>query len=49
MDLCADWYMRKKDPKQRSLGGLPQLYEKYAGHDNNRDFYAARTWPRRRT
>jgi hypothetical protein len=41
MDLCADWYMRNKDPQKRSLTGLPVLYEKYAGHDNNRDFYAA--------
>jgi hypothetical protein len=40
MDLCADWYMREKDPKRRSLASLPKLYEKYAGHDNNRDFYA---------
>ncbi len=40
MDLCADWYMRKAKPSERSLGGLPRLYEKYAGHDNNRDFYA---------
>ena len=40
MELCANWYMRNKDPKQRSLAGLPKLYEKYAGHDNNRDFYA---------
>ena len=40
-DLVADWYMREKDPKKRSLNGLPRLYEKYAGHDNNRDFYAA--------
>src|SRR6476619_1616029 len=39
-DLVADWYMRESDPKKRSLGGLPKLYEKYAGHDNNRDFYA---------
>ncbi len=39
-DLCADWYMRNKDPKRRSLAGLPTLYEKYAGHDNNRDAYA---------
>jgi hypothetical protein len=40
MDLCADWYMRDKDPKRRSLGQLPRLYQKYCGHDNNRDFYA---------
>ena len=39
-DLCADWYMRDKDPKRRSLSGLPRLYQKYIGHDNNRDFYA---------
>jgi uncharacterized membrane protein YgcG len=40
MDLCADWYMREKDPKKRSQASLPKLYEKYAGHDNNRDSYA---------
>jgi hypothetical protein len=40
MDLCADWYMRDKDPKRRSLAQLPRLYQKYCGHDNNRDFYA---------
>jgi hypothetical protein len=39
-DLVADWYMREPDPKRRSLGGLPRLYQKYIGHDNNRDFYA---------
>jgi hypothetical protein len=39
-DLVADWYMREKDPRRRSLASLPKLYEKYAGHDNNRDFYA---------
>ena len=39
-DLVADWYMREKDPKKRSLAGLPRLYQKYVGHDNNRDFYA---------
>jgi hypothetical protein len=40
MDLCADWYMRMADPKKRTLAGLPRLYQKYIGHDNNRDFYA---------
>jgi hypothetical protein len=38
-DLVAQWYMRNSDPKRRSLTGLPHLYEKYAGHDDNRDFY----------
>jgi hypothetical protein len=41
MDLCADWYMREPDPKKRSLADLPRLYQKYIGHDNNRDFYAS--------
>jgi hypothetical protein len=39
-DLVADWYMREEDPAKRSLSGLPRLYQKYVGHDNNRDFYA---------
>jgi Zinc carboxypeptidase len=40
-DLVADWYMRNADPKQRSLSNLPRLYQKYIGHDNNRDFFAS--------
>ena len=41
MDLVADHYMKSaKDPKDRSSKGLPRLYQKYIGHDNNRDFYA---------
>ncbi|HLK63143.1 MAG TPA: M14 metallopeptidase family protein [Bryobacteraceae bacterium] len=39
MELVANWYMRNPDPKQRSLGNLPRLYQKYVGHDNNRDSY----------
>ena len=39
MQLVSSWYMREKDPAQRSTSALPRLYEKYAGHDNNRDFY----------
>ncbi len=39
-ELVADWYMRESDPKKRTMTGLPRLYQKYIGHDNNRDFYA---------
>lgn len=38
-ELVSDWYMREADPKKRSLNNLPRLYQKYVGHDNNRDFY----------
>ena len=41
MELVSDWYMREKDPQKRSTGGVPRLYQKYVGHDNNRDFYMA--------
>ena len=41
LELVADWYMRKEDPKERSSSGLPRLYQKYVGHDNNRDSYMA--------
>lgn len=40
MDLVVDWYMKEKDPARRTYAGLPRLYQKYVGHDNNRDFYA---------
>jgi len=39
MELVSDWYMRKPNEKERSTGQLPRLYQKYVGHDNNRDFY----------
>ncbi len=39
MELVSDWYMRNADPKQRSTAMIPRLYQKYVGHDNNRDFY----------
>lgn len=38
-EIVADWYMREKDPLKRSMNGLPRLYAKYIGHDDNRDFY----------
>jgi hypothetical protein len=40
-DLVADWYMRNPVPEQRSAGNLPKLYQKYIGHDNNRDFFGS--------
>ncbi|HKT81022.1 MAG TPA: M14 metallopeptidase family protein [Vicinamibacterales bacterium] len=39
MELVSNWYMREPDPQKRSMRGLPRLYQKYIGHDNNRDFY----------
>ena len=39
LDLVADWYMREKDTVKRSMAGVPVLYQKHLGHDNNRDFY----------
>jgi len=39
MELVSNWYMRQADEKQRSTNGVPRLYQKYIGHDDNRDFY----------
>jgi len=39
MELVSNWYMREPEPTKRSTRGLPRLYHKYIGHDNNRDFY----------
>ncbi len=39
MQLVSQWYMRETDPLKRSTAGVPVLYQKYAGHDDNRDFY----------
>lgn len=40
-ELVANWYMRNSVPTERSLANLPRLYQKYIGHDNNRDFFAS--------
>jgi hypothetical protein len=40
-ELVSNWYMREADTLKRSTSRLPRLYEKYAGHDNNRDSYMA--------
>jgi zinc carboxypeptidase len=39
MELVSNWYMREPDEKKRSTNGIPRLYQKYIGHDDNRDFY----------
>lgn len=39
MELVSNWYMREPDVTKRSTSSIPRLYQKYIGHDNNRDFY----------
>ena len=39
MELVSNWYMREPDPDKRSTSDIPRLYQKYIGHDNNRDSY----------
>ena len=38
MQLVSNWYMSEPDPTRRNTQ-IPRLYQKYIGHDNNRDFY----------
>ncbi len=38
-ELISDWYMRNPDTLKRSIAYAPKMYQKYIGHDNNRDFY----------
>ena len=38
-ELVSNWYMRNADTLKRSTSQLPRLYQKYIGHDNNRDFF----------
>ena len=38
-ELVSNWYMRNADSLKRSTSRLPKLYQKYIGHDNNRDFF----------
>jgi len=41
MELVSNWYTRIDDKTKRSTRGIPRLYQKYVGHDDNRDFYAS--------
>jgi hypothetical protein len=38
LDMVVDWY-KKNAGTAWELAPLPALYQKYAGHDNNRDWY----------
>ncbi|MBI5280494.1 MAG: hypothetical protein HY858_02340 [Candidatus Solibacter usitatus] len=38
LDMTASWY-RQNLGTPHELAPLPQLYQKYAGHDNNRDWF----------
>jgi zinc carboxypeptidase len=38
MELVSSWYMRDPDTLKRAMN-IPRLYQKYIGHDDNRDFY----------
>ena len=40
MDLVAEWYIKNVGTKYET-SSLPWLYNKYIGHDNNRDSYNA--------
>ncbi|MEO6445629.1 MAG: M14 metallopeptidase family protein, partial [Gemmatimonadaceae bacterium] len=39
MELVSSWYMQEPDDKKKTYGTIPRLYQKYVGHDNNRDFF----------
>ncbi|WP_443478292.1 M14 metallopeptidase family protein [Novosphingobium aerophilum] len=39
LELVADWYMA--DPHKLTTDSIPVLYQKYIGHDNNRDSFAS--------
>jgi len=39
-ELVSNWYMMRGDTAARKTD-IPRLYQKYIGHDNNRDFYMA--------
>ena len=42
MQMVSKCYMQNPEPAARRTCS-PRLYEKYAGHDNNRDFYMSNT------
>lgn len=41
LELVANWYMNPSDPLKRDTSSIPVLYQKYIGHDDNRDSFAS--------
>ncbi len=39
MEQVSDWYMKEPDKLKRTFSTIPRLYNKYAGHDDNRDSF----------
>lgn len=37
-EIVSNWYMGPSDVRKRNLN-TPYMYQKYVGHDNNRDFF----------
>lgn len=37
-ELVSNWYMKDADTAKRKFN-IPRMYQKYVGHDNNRDFF----------
>ncbi|SMD44055.1 Zinc carboxypeptidase [Aquiflexum balticum DSM 16537] len=37
-EIITNWYMGQEDVKKRNMSS-PYMYQKYVGHDNNRDFF----------
>ncbi|WP_373497068.1 M14 family metallopeptidase, partial [Aquiflexum sp.] len=37
-EIITNWYMGPEDVKKRNMS-TPYMYQKYVGHDNNRDFF----------
>lgn len=37
-ELVSNWYMQTQDTLKRNMN-IPRLYQKYIGHDDNRDYY----------
>jgi hypothetical protein len=37
-EIITNWYMSQQDEKKRNMNS-PYMYQKYVGHDNNRDFF----------